>query len=138
MGEEAEHLVAERDTHCSICNLTSEVRKVDPQLATHNLIPIQVSYCRCSRVCVIKFTKTKALRSTSIGVVDEPKVVDFAHRAEDMHDLFFGEAVWNITYVNVLVYVTDLSLMQSQTYEDDPPSFVVSHDGRCTSERIGL
>ena len=77
------------------------MRKVHTQLASHNLVIVEIANCRCSGVCIGEFSKAEAFWLASIIVVDKSKVKDLTDLAEYVDDLFFGET---LKYVNETSY----------------------------------
>ena len=73
------------------------MRKVHTQLATHNLVIVEIADCRCSSVCISEFSKAEAFWLAGIIVVDKSKVEDLTNLAEDVDNLFFSET---LKYVN--------------------------------------
>ena len=58
---------------------STNVREINTQLTTHNLVAVQVPHCRCGGVCICKFTKTESLRSARVLIVDESEVQYCTH-----------------------------------------------------------
>lgn len=92
------------------------VREVNAQLATHDLVVVQVSDGRRGRICMYQSApeqvmtlqtrrewrartgiwivcEAKALGLTSLGVVDEAKPLDLAGTAENIGDLLLGKTL---------------------------------------------
>ena len=77
------------------------MRKVHTQLATHNLVIVEIADCRCSSVCISEFSEAEAFWLAGIIVVDKSKVEDLTNLAEYVDNLFFGKT---LKYVNESSY----------------------------------
>ena len=77
------------------------MRKVHTQLASHNLVIVEIADCRCSSVCISEFSEAESFWLAGIIVVDKSKVKDLTNLAEYVDNLFFGET---LKYVNEASY----------------------------------
>ena len=66
------------------------MREINSEFTTHDLIFVQVANGGRSSVSVGKLCETKAFGSTSIGVIYKAKGLDLACRSADSDDFFFS------------------------------------------------